>query len=674
MIELYVEQIKDLIERLNKYRDAYYNDNQSLISDMEYDSLYDQLVEMENKYGVIMSNSPTQTVGYDVVSELKKVKHNHPLLSLAKTTEITKFVDYFRNQGNMLLMAKLDGLTCSLYYNNGELVRAETRGNGEIGEDITHNAKMFSNIPLHIDYKDELIVDGECIITTDEFDRINERENTQYKNPRNLVSGTVRQLDNKVVKNRNVQFLAWKLYSMGEDKKIDSHYRRLFALSNLGFDIVPCDYFDTKVNPINNESCQLGIEIIKEKCKVLNTPIDGIVGMFDSKSYGDYLGKTGHHPRHSLAYKFYQEENETTLTDIEWSTSRTGSVNPVAIFEPVEIDGTTVSRATLNNVSCIKELELGIGDTITVIKSNQIIPMVTQNLTRSNTYKIPSVCPCCGEPTVIKNDNGREMLYCVNKDCAAILHDRIANFAARNGMNIVGISEERLKILIDNGYIKCFKDLYHLYEHKDEIVGLDGFGKSSVDNILKAVEESRKCTLTNILVAIGIPNIGKSTAKTISEHCEKKYIEDSDIYKNPFDYFLSCIEYRQNWSSLPAIGKLTSEVINNYVEENIFDIYDLLYELEVELEFVDSDSKQKPFADKLFCITGKLNYFTNRNALIEEIEKLGGKATSSVTSKTDYLITNDKDSGSSKNKKAQQYGTEIISEDEFIKLSKKLLT
>lgn len=661
-----IERIKELIERLNKYRDSYYNHNESLITDKEYDNLYDQLVELEESTGVILSNSPTQTVGYSVASKLKKVKHNHPLLSLNKTTDIQEFADYFKGK-ECLLMAKLDGLTCSILYENGKLVRAETRGDGEVGEDITENAKMFSNLPLTIPYTGKLIIDGECIITNEEFDRINKRENTEYKNPRNLVSGTVRQLNNEIVKNRNVKFIAWKLYSV--DKNIDLHFRRLFNLERLGFEIVPCYLFDEIINPITKNSCEMAIEIIKDKCAVMSIPIDGIVGMFNSISYGESLGRTGHHPRHSLAYKFYQEENETILKDIEWSTSRTGLVNPVAVFKPVEIDGTTVTRATLNNVSIIKELELGIGDNITVIKSNQIIPKITQNLTRSNTYQIPKVCPSCGLPTIIRSDNGREMLYCTNRHCKAIVHDKISNFATRDAMNIVGISEERLRYLMNMGYITDFASLYSLKEHRDEIAQAKGFGKSSVDNLINAIEESRKAKLQNVIVAIGIPGIGKSAARNLAKKCYDYRAEychlNDDENKSPLQTFIDLVVNDFDWSVLPEIGAATSEAINQYVMDNLAEIQPLVDILYID-EVAEEESQGVKLMGKTFCITGKLIKFANRNALVKDIESNGGKVVSSVTAKTQYLITNDKTSGSSKNKAATKYGTKIITEDEYI--------
>lgn len=679
-----LDDIKELITRLNKYRDFYYNKNESLITDMEYDKLYDQLVQLEEETGIILSNSPTQNAGYTVVSGLKKVKHNHPLLSLDKTTDEKEFIKFFGTK-DCLLMAKLDGLTCSLYYNNGKLIRAETRGDGETGEDITNNARAFSNIPLTIDYQGELIVDGECIITQEDFAKINNPmilkavdeakakglsgdsldvyvRKHSFANPRNLVSGTVRQLNSQIVKDRNVKFIAWKLYHI--DKDINSQIYRLEKLSQLGFDVVPKYYARNESNPLS-KSFNGGIDFIKLYCEVENIPIDGLVGMFDDVKYGESLGMTGHHPRHSLAFKFYQDENETILRNIEWNTSRTGLVNPVAIFDPVEIDGTIVARATLNNVSIIKELELGIGDTITVIKSNQIIPMVTQNLTRSNTYQIPKVCPSCGKPTVIKNDNGRETLYCTNPKCRAMLHDMIANFASRNAMNIVGISDERLRILIDDGFIEDYTDIYTLKQHKDELVELPGFGEGSVNNMLKAIEDSRSCELVNVIVAIGIPNIGKSTAKIIAEECRRKFNDILD--KNTLDTLIWLAAGEYDWSKLSSIGKLTSNLINEYIFSNKDLILRLNKYLDIKMPSQNNINQANWRSGKSFCITGKLEHFDNRAALVYDIEMNGGKVVSSVTKKTDYLITNDKTSGSSKNKAAAKYGTKIIDEEDYIK-------
>lgn len=672
-------RIIELVSLLNEYRDAYYNRNESLVSDKEYDMLFDELVKLEQEQGLILANSPTQTVGYEVVSQLKKVTHNHPLLSLGKTTEIQEFYDYFKGLP-MLLMAKMDGLTCSLLYRDGKLVRAESRGDGETGEDITHNAKVIVNLPLEIPFKGEMIIDGECIITRHDFERINkplvekaEKEATaagltgkdfkeyvrkhSYANPRNLVSGSVRQLDSGVAAKRNIRFIGWKLHSMknpdGTPYGVKEHTEGLIHLEKCGFEVVSnITMIDNSVPDYEN-----AIESIKKDCEKLNYPIDGMVGMFDNIEYGNNLGRTGHHPRHSLAFKFYQEDVETTLRDIEWSPSRTGLINPVAIFDAIEIDGTTVSRATLNNVSIIEELKLGIGDTIGVIKANQIIPNVTKNLTESNTYQIPKTCPCCGSPTIIKADNERKMLYCSNAHCPAVMHDRIANFATRDAINIVGVSEKRLNTLMELGFVTDFESLYKLKEHRAELINLRGFGESSTDALLKAIEESKNCKLQNVLVAIGMPGIGKSAAKTIANYCSKH------TNGNVFDTFLQFAKSNHDWSALPEIGEGTSNGINQYVIDNIDQIEPLLHILNVEQPTKNDNGA---LAGKTFCITGKLVSFPNRDALVADIESKSGIVVSSVTAKTNYLITNDKTSGSSKNKAAEKHGTKIITEIEYI--------
>lgn len=655
-----VNEMTNLVNTLNVYRNAYYNENKSLVSDKEYDELFDKLQTMEEELGIIYANSPTQTVGYEVVSELDKVKHDHPLLSLGKTTELQEFIGYFHGKP-VVLMAKMDGLTCSLYYENGELVRAESRGNGEIGEDITNNVKTFVNIPLHIPHSGKVWIDGEAIIDYGTFEEINSREEVPYKNPRNLVSGSVRQLNSEIVAKRKVRFVSWKLYkceSQDGKREFDKNSLNFMLLNGLGFEVVPfvlCDNFEVQ--------CELAIEALKAKCEKLRYPIDGMVGMFDDISYGNDLGMTGHHPKHSLAYKFYQERNETELIDIEWSTSRTGLINPVAIVEPVEIDGTTVSRATLNNVSIIKDLKLGIGDTVTIIKSNQIIPKIMENLTQSDTYKIPSVCPCCGEPAIIKNDNGRETLNCTNENCLARLHDKMSNFCSRDGMNIVGLSEERLKTLMELGFITDFKSVYDLYNHQKDIEKLEGFGKSSVSHLIDAINASKECKLSAVLTAIGIPGIGKSSAKSLAKHCVAH--KDGNVLKTFIN--MACDNY--DWTQLEDFGTVTSLNINTFIAQNKSAIEPLIEILDIA-ENNDDVVAENKLGGKSFCITGKLIHFANRDALVEEIEKYGGKIVSGVTAKTNYLITNDKESGSSKNQKAAKYGTTIISEEEFKELCK----
>lgn len=666
-----LSKIKELIERLNYYRDMYYNHDRSIISDREYDSLFDQLTALEHKTGILYPNSPTQSVGYKSVSKLNKVTHNHKLLSLDKTTDINEFISFFGDKP-FILMPKLDGLTCSIIYRNGELYSAESRGDGIIGEDITHNAMVFSNLPKTIPYKNELIIDGECIITDEDFDRINRGQvvkgEQEYKNRRNLASGTVRSYDSSVVADRNVQFIAWKLYK-ADGMNFTKHHNAIQFLQNFGISTVAPQLIHNGKEVYRGASCEELIEYMRDIYGKLGIPIDGMVGMFDDIEYGLSLGSTTHHPRHSLAFKFYPDSNETVLRDIEWSTSRTGLINPVAIFDPIEIDGTTVSRATLTNVSIIKELELGIGDTVTVIKANEIIPKITENLTRSNTYKIPNFCPSCGKPTVIKNDNGRETLRCENDNCPEKLHDKIANFASRDGMNIVGISEERLRTLIDMGYITSFESLYHLKDHRNELIGIPGFGESSVDNILQAIEESRKCKLANVIVAIGIPSIGKTAAKTIADKCEEDYQSCKEVYDNSFDYFLDSCVWRTGWHLLPGIGIKTQHIINDYVVLNISELFWLVKELDIVSNYKPEENptvQSDELKDKTFCITGKLKAFNNRSALIDDIKSKGGKVVSSVTKNTQYLITNDPDSGSSKNIAARKYGTKIITETDYI--------
>lgn len=658
-----MDKMKILVDQLNAYRDAYYNKNESLVSDKEYDALFDQLAALEQQTGIVYPNSPTATVGYEAVSKLQKVAHNHPLLSLGKTTNLQEFCDYFEGKP-MNLMAKMDGLTASVVYRGGALVSAESRGNGEVGEDITHTARTFCNLPQKIPFQGELIVDGECIIDYPTFRHINQQEQTEYKNPRNLVSGTVRQLDSRISAQRGVKFIAWKLYAASDEagSPLDDTktYSAAFALlEKLGFEVVPHVYLDNRYpdEASRRDALETEMEALQQDCAAKGFPIDGLVGSFNDVAYGLSLGSTGHHPKHSLAFKFYQDRNETVLRDIEWSTNRTGQVNPVAIFDPVEIDGTTVSRASLNNVSIIKELELGLGDTITVIKANQIIPMVTDNLTRSGSYVFPTVCGSCGKPLELRNDNGREMLYCVNSHCPAIRLDQITYFVSRDAMNILGLSQERLKLLIDRGFVRDFADLYHLDAHREELMEMERLGQDSVDNLLSAIDASRNCRMSNVLTAIGIPTIGKNNAKILAAQCAGE--------GNPLERFLELTKDNYDWSVLDGFGDVMSSAINQYVADNEDRIRPLLDVLHIAPE---QPQAAGGLEGKAFCITGKLLHYPNRDALVADIEKNGGKVVSGVSAKTDYLITNDKDSGSSKNQKAAKFGTKIISEDEFLAL------
>ena len=658
-----MDEMRALVDRLNQYRDAYYNKNESPVSDQEYDRLFDQLARLEAETGIVYADSPTATVGYQAVSKLTKVTHNHPLLSLGKTTDIREFCDYFEGKP-MNLMAKMDGLTASIVYRQGQLVRAESRGNGEVGEDITHTARTFANLPQRIPFPGELIVDGECIIDYPTFRNIIRQEQTDYKNPRNLVSGTVRQLDSRVAARRGVKFIAWKLYAASDENGVplaDTRtYSAAFALlAKLGFSVVPHVSLENRYpdGESRREAMETEMEALQQDCAALGYPIDGLVGSFDDVAYGLGLGSTGHHPKHSLAFKFYQDRNETVLRDIEWSTNRTGQVNPVAIFDPVEIDGTTVSRASLNNVSIVKELELGLGDTITVIKANQIIPMVTDNLTRSGGYVFPTVCGSCGKPLELRCDNGREMLYCVNPGCPAIRLDQIAYFVSRDAMNIMGLSQERLKMLMEQGFVRDFADIYHLDAHREALMEMERFGQDSVDNLLSAIDVSRSCRMSNVLTAIGIPTIGKNNAKILAAQCAGE--------GNPLERFLTMAKENYDWTVLDGFGQVMSSAINQFVAENEDRIRPLLPELNIAPE---QPRAAGGLGGKAFCITGKLLHFPNRDALVAEIEARGGKVVSGVSAKTDYLITNDKASGSSKNQKAAKFGTRILSEEDFLAL------
>lgn len=653
-----MDKMKQLVERLNRYRDAYYNQNESLISDREYDALLDALAALERETGIVYANSPTATVGYTVASKLEKVSHNHPLLSLDKTTDVEEFAAYF-GERRLCLMGKMDGLTASLRYRDGHLVSAESRGNGQVGEDITHNARTFVNLPGKIPFTGELILDGECVIDYPSFREIIRREQTDYKNPRNLVSGTVRQLDSQVAARRGVRFLAWKLYRAAEESGADvpgTHtYGGSFAfLAGLGFEVVPYRVLERR------DALGQAMEELRQRCDALGYPIDGLVGTFDDVAYGLSLGSTGHHPRHSLAFKFYQDRSETVLRQIEWSTNRTGQVNPVAVFDPVEIDGTTVSRASLNNVSIIKELELGLGDTVTVIKANQIIPMITDNLTRSGGYAFPTRCGSCGGELETRNDNGRETLVCVNPDCPAIRLDRLAYFVSRDAMNILGLSGERLRALMEGGFVREFADIYHLGERREELEALERFGRDSVNNMLDSIESSRRCRLSNVLTAIGIPGIGKNNARLLAAHCL------SVSRGNPLETFLSLALEDFDWTILEGVGEVMSGGINRFVRENLPRIRPLVELLTITDEAPEEGNS--PLAGKTFCITGKLNRFPNRNALVEAIQGRGGKVVAGVSAKTDYLITNNTDSGSGKNKKAAEFGTKILSEEALLSM------
>ena len=656
-----IKRIKELVEQLNHYRDEYYNHQNSEISDFEYDELFDELSLLEKETGFVMAISPTQTVGYEVKSELTKVRHNHPMLSLDKTKNINDVIKFLDDKDG-LVMPKMDGLTCSLRYLNGKLVSAETRGNGEIGEDILHCAKTIKNIPLYIDYKDELIIDGEVIISYDDFEKINSTlpEDQKYKHPRNLASGSIRQLDSKIAAERNLKFIAWKVVK-GWDKALrldgNSFCDRLGLAEFLGFDVV--DWYGLPHCCRDEQIISHSIDVMKKWAKDNSYPIDGCVFAYDDIAYGDSLGATGHHLRSQYAYKFYDELYETKLIDIEWTMGKTNTLTPTAVFQTVQIDGTDVSKASLHNISIIKKLGLTNHCTCFVYKANAIIPQIDSCLKDGASEIIPpEYCPVCGGETKVVKENESEVLVCTNPDCSGKLLGRLKFFVSKPAMNIDGLSEATLEFLIDKGWIKCFKDIYHLANHKDEWQKCEGFGKKSVEKILDAIEKSREIKLENFICALSIDGIGKSASKTLANFCK------GDIY-GLFNAFFNNFD----WTKLNDFGDISAHSIEEYLYNHIADVEELADEMHFIIE-EKKEVKENPFMGKSICCTGKLNHFT-RDSINEKIIAIGAKVASGVTAKTDFLLTNTPDSGSSKNVNAKKFGTKIITEDEFLKMLEK---
>lgn len=633
-----IERIKCLTSLLNKAADAYYNTGNTIMEDREYDSLLEELRSLEQETGFVMMASPTHKVGYEVKSELQKVTHNHPMLSLAKTKDWNEFILYFGSK-DVIGMVKMDGLTCSLRYVNGELVSAETRGNGEVGEDILHNIKTVKTVPQKIPYKDELIIDGEIICTYQDFEPFS----TEYKNPRNFASGSIRLLDSNECAKRPLTFVAWNVIKGFDDE--NSFLRKLVLIDELGFTVVPwTSSFDWDAK-----------EFLVNKAKKLGYPIDGLVGRFGDIKYGEGLGATSHHSNAAYAFKFGDETYETVLRGVEWNTTRTGIIAPVALFDEIDLDGALTTRATLHNLSIIEQLELGIGDTITVYRSNMVIPKIDDNLTRSNTLKVPTTCPCCGYPTEVKYTDNSKVLMCTNSDCPAKKLARFTHFVSRKCMNIDGLSERTLELLISNNLIKNFRDIYHLKEHVDKLCTLDGMGKKSVENLLNSIEKSRDVKLENFIAALGIPNIGLSAAKAIS-----KKFNGSHYY-----FVLALANDNYDFSQIDDFGEITNKSLHDWWHSK-----DPMVELlPMEVNFIVEDTGSNANLDgKSFCITGSLTHYANRDALVKVIEDNGGKYVSSVSKKTDYLINNDKTSTSGKNKKAMDLNIPIISEEDFIKM------
>jgi DNA ligase (NAD+) len=657
-----IKRIKELIKQLNIYRDEYYNNANPSVSDQEYDKLFDELSELEKETGIYMSNSPTQSVGYEVKSELEKVTHSHPMLSLDKTKSVDDLRNFAKDK-NCLLSLKMDGLTVLLTYENGELIQAESRGNGEEGELITHNAKVFENIPLKIDYKGHLEIEGEAIITYESFEEINSKlyENDKYKNPRNLVSGSVRQLDSNIAAKRHIKFVAWKVPTKVDDSSdSNSFLYRLNFVKNLGFDIV--SLFTYVDNSSDKDNLEKMIEALKEHANRKGYPIDGLVMTYDDIEYGKSLGNTGHHPKHSVAFKFYDDVYETTLKDIEWSMGKTGILTPVAIFKPVEIDGTEVSRASLHNWSMCQELELGIGDTITVYKANQIIPQLADNLTRSNTVNFPDECPICGALTKIVKENDTKVLMCSNDDCQGRLLGKLSHAASKNALNIDGLSEATLEYMIEELGVKSIKDLYQIPFYKEvyeKWIKTPGFGKRSVDKLRDAIEKSRNTTLERFLYAQSINLIGKTASKDISKYCKGSIDTFCDIMANG---------NRREFLSIDGFGQTMLESLENWYENHWIEFLALKSEFNFEEVKVKKSVSGISLDGKTFVITGSLEHFANREALVEVITSLNGKVSGSVSAKTSYLINNDVNSSSSKNVKAKSLNIPIISEQDFMKM------
>lgn len=653
MAEDKTKRIRELIGTLRAAGRAYYQESREIMSNFEYDKLYDELVSLEKETGIVFANSPTQNVGYEVVSALPKERHEKPMLSLNKTKSVEELADWLGGQTG-LLSWKMDGLTIVLTYQNGTLVKAVTRGNGEIGEVITANAKAFVNVPLNISYQGELILRGEAIIRYSDFEKINEQiedVDAKYKNPRNLCSGSVRQLNSEITAQRQVHFYAFSLVKAdGIDFK-NSRKEQFEWLKTQGFEVV-------EYHEVTKETLPETVKMYSEAIAENDTPSDGLVLLYDDIAYGQSLGRTAKFPRDSIAFKWADEIQETKLLYIEWSASRTGLINPVAVFEPVELEGTTVSRASVHNISIMEALELGAGDRITVYKANMIIPQIADNLTRSGVRDIPEVCPVCGGQTEVRQINDVKSLYCTNPDCQAKKIKSFTLFTSRDALNIAGLSEATLEKFIGVGMIHEYADIFHLDRHQEEIVEMDGFGQKSYDNLIAAAEKASHTTLPRMVYGLGVAGIGLANAKMICRH-----------FKNDFEAMRHATV--EELVEIDGIGEVLAQAWAAFFSDgkNNAIVDHLLAELTFEAgDEESSEGADEAFAGMNFVITGSLEHFKNRKELQELIERRGGKVTGSVTSKTNYLINNDVASSSSKNKKARELGVPILSEEEFLKL------
>ena len=645
-----MERMRGLVELLNRARRAYEQEDTEVMSNYEYDQLYDELLGLEKELNTTLASSPTVNVGYEVLSELPKERHESPMLSLDKTKEVSRLKEFLGDQ-KAVISWKLDGLTIVLTYRNGTLAKAVTRGNGEVGEVVTNNARVFRNLPLHIPYQGELVLRGEAVISYKDFEKINEEigdADAKYKNPRNLCSGSVRQLNNEITAKRRVRFYAFTLVSAdGVDFRNSRQYQMQW-LEEQGFDVV--ENHLVTAGTIDEE-----VEWFARHIETNELPSDGLVLVYDDIAYGQSLGATAKFPRDSFAFKWADEIRETTLKEIEWSPSRTGLINPVAVFEPVELEGTTVSRASVHNISIMEELELGVGDRITVYKANMIIPQIAENLTRSGVKDIPETCPVCGGATRIAMENETKTLYCTNPRCQAKHVKSFTLFVSRDAMNIEGLSEATLEKFIANGYVKDLTDLFHLDRYAEEIKNMDGFGEKSYENLQNSVDNARTTTLPRLVYSLGIPNIGIANAKVIC----RALGNDPERVMNAT---------AEELDEIPGVGDVIAKAyVDYFADEEHRDVFRRLLE-EVHIPKEEETADSQKFAGVNFVITGSVEHFANRAEVKEEIEKRGGKVTGSVTSKTNYLINNDVNSTSSKNRKARELGIPIISEEEFLKM------
>lgn len=644
--------MKELVEILNQAAKVYYQGHDEIMSNYDYDRQYDELLRLEEETGTVLAGSPTISVGYETLSELPKEPHISPMLSLNKTKEVSELENFLGDQEGVLSL-KLDGLSVIITYENGELKKALTRGNGEIGEVITNNAKVFENLPHKISFQGTLVIRGEALIKYSDFKKMNEElfdVAEQYKNPRNLCSGSVRQLNNEITAKRHVNYIVYNMITTDFEKKFETREEEIIWLASLGFEIVP-------FRKVNRDTISDVVQMFSKEIQSNDLPSDGLVLAFDNLAYSKSLGRTAKFPKDSIAFKWQDELALTKLKEVEWSASRTGLINPVAIFEPVELEGTTVSRASIHNISIMRELALGYGDEIAVYKANMIIPQIQTNHTKSNTIVIPDTCPVCHGETKILNENGSEVLICTNKDCYAKKVKAFSHFVSRNAMNIDGLSEATIEKIIGKGFLHEFPDFYHLKEHRLVLEQMEGYGEKSCDNLFQAIENSRKTTMPRLIYSLGIKGIGLSMAKLICRH---------------FSYTLSEMSKLtvEDLTGIDGVGEVLAESFVRYFNDS--KNQDMLKRLWNEVSIEESESLEEQFLEGLtFVITGSLNHFTNRDACKEVIEKFGGKVTGSVTKNTNYLVNNNVNSTSGKNKKAKELEIPIISEEDLLELLKR---